>query len=81
MNAEQEMTWATPEEAAEVQWIITRPAYLILLFVAGWAIDVKVFTRFRIDYASALGLDPDELISAPLVLHGTDCWLRLDSYE
>lgn len=64
MNAEQEMTWATPEEAAEVQWIITRPAYLILLFVAGWAIDVKVFTRFRIDYASALGLDPDELISA-----------------
>lgn len=43
-------------------WTIVRPGSLVLLFGAGWAVNVWVFTRFRLDYISVLGLSMEELV-------------------
>eukprot|EP00450_Noctiluca_scintillans_P024071 CAMPEP_0194533566 /NCGR_PEP_ID=MMETSP0253-20130528/71470_1 /TAXON_ID=2966 /ORGANISM="Noctiluca scintillans" /LENGTH=390 /DNA_ID=CAMNT_0039379129 /DNA_START=16 /DNA_END=1185 /DNA_ORIENTATION=+ len=40
---------------------VLRPGCLIVLFVAGWAMNVFVFTRARVDYALVLGLNREEL--------------------
>mmetsp|Transcript_136302 Transcript_136302/g.236999 ORF Transcript_136302/g.236999 Transcript_136302/m.236999 type:complete len:457 (-) Transcript_136302:74-1444(-) len=53
--------WATEAEVARAVAIWLRPAYLLILFVVGWALDVETFNRQKLDYATVLGLSRDEL--------------------
>mmetsp|Transcript_24359 Transcript_24359/g.61811 ORF Transcript_24359/g.61811 Transcript_24359/m.61811 type:complete len:440 (-) Transcript_24359:111-1430(-) len=55
--------WATEEETDQAAWILIRPGFLVALFLVGWAVDVMVFSAFRVDYMTALGLAKDELVS------------------
>lgn len=58
-----DLLWASDDEAAQVLWILFRPGYLVTLFVAGWAVDVSIFSRFRVEYSLVLGLAKDEAVS------------------
>eukprot|EP00929_Paragymnodinium_shiwhaense_P079267 TRINITY_DN41256_c0_g1_i1.p1 TRINITY_DN41256_c0_g1~~TRINITY_DN41256_c0_g1_i1.p1 ORF type:complete len:428 (+),score=54.68 TRINITY_DN41256_c0_g1_i1:62-1345(+) len=60
--------WATEAELQRILWILIRPGFLITLFLIGWACNVIVFTRFRIDYSVVLGLAKDELVSPTQLL-------------
>lgn len=55
--------WAGDPDAAEVLWIVVRPGYLLMLFTAGWAVNVSVFGHYRIDYSTVLGLSKDEVVT------------------
>jgi len=54
--------WHTGSEDVEALWVAVRPAYLVALFVGGWAVNVHTFLRVRIDYSTVLGLSKDELV-------------------
>jgi len=58
-----------------VLWTILRPGYLVALFAAGWAVNVSVFGRFRVDYCTVLGIAKDEVVSPQrlFILAGTIC--------
>lgn len=72
---------AASADMSLVLWTIFRPGCMISLFAAGWAINVSVFTRFRIDYATVLGLTKEELVSPKRLLAtsllGTALWASL----
>eukprot|EP00927_Polykrikos_kofoidii_P074528 TRINITY_DN70526_c0_g1_i1.p1 TRINITY_DN70526_c0_g1~~TRINITY_DN70526_c0_g1_i1.p1 ORF type:complete len:517 (-),score=70.13 TRINITY_DN70526_c0_g1_i1:23-1360(-) len=57
--------WATEEEAAKALWLVLRPGFMIVLFAFGWAGNVWVFNRFRVDYSKVLGLAKDDLVTVP----------------
>lgn len=69
--------WATDAEISQVVSTWLRPAYLIALFLLGWAFDVRIFNDQKIDYATVLGLNREELrhphywLCAALSLVGT----------
>eukprot|EP00429_Kryptoperidinium_foliaceum_P000498 CAMPEP_0176010618 /NCGR_PEP_ID=MMETSP0120_2-20121206/4861_1 /TAXON_ID=160619 /ORGANISM="Kryptoperidinium foliaceum, Strain CCMP 1326" /LENGTH=427 /DNA_ID=CAMNT_0017343455 /DNA_START=56 /DNA_END=1335 /DNA_ORIENTATION=+ len=69
-------------ETAEVFWTVLRPGYLIALFTAGWALNIVVFGRFRVDYCTVLGIAKDEVVSPYrlLILAATIC-VAMSSYR
>mmetsp|Transcript_83846 Transcript_83846/g.166374 ORF Transcript_83846/g.166374 Transcript_83846/m.166374 type:complete len:413 (+) Transcript_83846:71-1309(+) len=54
--------WHIGSEDVEALWVAVRPAYLIALFIGGWAVNVRTFSCARIDYSTVLGLSKDELV-------------------
>jgi len=61
MSDIEDFGWGTHEEIAQAVMVLSRPAMLLSLFLAGWAADVLVLEHFKIDYAAAIGLRPEEL--------------------
>mmetsp|Transcript_22249 Transcript_22249/g.46098 ORF Transcript_22249/g.46098 Transcript_22249/m.46098 type:complete len:423 (+) Transcript_22249:89-1357(+) len=54
---------AAKDDEAQVLWVFFRPAYLLSLCLACWAVNLHIFGRFRVDYFAVLGLAKDELVS------------------
>jgi len=68
--------WATQEEMTTALWILIRPGCILTMLAVGWAVNVHVFMRFRIDYCSVLGLGKDEEV-APKRLIIMALWVGL----
>eukprot|EP00440_Ansanella_granifera_P000404 gb/GFBE01000437.1/.p1 GENE.gb/GFBE01000437.1/~~gb/GFBE01000437.1/.p1 ORF type:complete len:425 (+),score=65.75 gb/GFBE01000437.1/:1-1275(+) len=50
-------------KAVQALWTVIRPGYMVALFLLGWAANVGIFARYRVDYTAVLGLGKDEFIS------------------
>lgn len=53
-------SWADDEDLSQVLVLLHRPGFLLCLFIAGWALDVRVLAGCQVDYASAMGLSREE---------------------
>ncbi|CAJ1370178.1 unnamed protein product [Effrenium voratum] len=51
------------EKSVQALWTVIRPGYMVAVFLLGWAMNVSLFNRFRIDYAAVLNLSKEELVS------------------
>eukprot|EP00439_Symbiodinium_sp_Y106_P037729 s302_g4.t1 len=56
------------EKSIQALWTVIRPGYMVALFLLGWAANVSLFARYRVDYASVLHLSKEELVSPRLLV-------------